>query len=106
MAAGTSMVSVTGETGYKVQSSRELYNANGKLISKSKEAYSVYSKRDQVVVVGTKVAEKKQEKPAEEKKQEETKPANGDQESGNQDNNSGGDNANGDNAGGGNDDAA
>lgn len=106
MAAGTSMVSVTGETGYKVQSYRELYDANGKLISKNKEAYSVYSKRDQVVVVGTKVAEKKQEKPAEEKKQEETKPANGDQESGNQDNNSGGDNANGDNAGGGNDDAA
>ena len=36
MAAGTSMVSVTGETGYKVQSYRELYDANGKLISKNK----------------------------------------------------------------------
>lgn len=70
MKAGTSMVSVTGETGYKVQSYRELYDSSGKRISKTKEAYSVYSKRDQVVVVGTKKEKKKTAKPAPKKKKE------------------------------------
>ena len=70
MKAGTSMVSVTGETGYKVQSYRELYDSSGKRISKTKEAYSVYSKRDQVVVVGTKKEKKKPAKPAPKKKKE------------------------------------
>ncbi len=59
MAEGTSVVSVTGENGYKVQSYREFYDGNGKLISKTKEAYSVYSKRNQVVKVGTKKKETK-----------------------------------------------
>ena len=68
--AYTSMVSVTGETGYKVQSYRELYDSSGKRISKTKEAYSVYSKRDQVVVVGTKKEKKKPAKPAPKKKKE------------------------------------
>ena len=106
MAAGSSLVSVTGETGYKVQSYRERYDASGKRISKNKEAYSVYSKRDQAVVVGTKVAQKKQEKPAKPKKQEQKKSDSGDQESTNQNNNSGEDNANEDNAGGESNDAA
>lgn len=65
MEVGTSILMVTGETGYKVQSYRELYDGDGKLISKKKEAYSVYSQRDEVVMVGTK-------EPEQEKKEEET----------------------------------
>lgn len=61
MAVGTSVVSQTGETGYKVQSYRELYDGHGKLISKKKEAYSFYTKRDKVIKVGAKAAEKKKD---------------------------------------------
>lgn len=74
MAVGTSVVSQTGETGYKVQSYRELYDASGKLISKTKEAYSVYTKRNEVIKVGAKAAEKKTDKKkSDEKKSDETK---------------------------------
>lgn len=103
MAAGTSVVSAAGENGYKVQTYRELYDASGNLISKTEEAYSVYSKRDQVVLVGTKV-EKKQEK---KKATEQNSKAQNDT---GQDNNTGEDtdageasNTDGDNAGGGGD---
>lgn len=57
---GYSAVTTVGENGYKVQTYRELYDGNGKLISKNKEAYSVYTKRDQVITVGAK--KKKQPK--------------------------------------------
>ena len=57
---GKTKVDVTGYTGAKAQSYRKVYKA-GVLISNEKEAYSAYSKRDKIVLVGTK------------KKQEETK---------------------------------
>lgn len=59
---GYSAVTTTGENGYKVQTYRELYDGNGNLISKNKEAYSVYSKRDQVVTVGAKQNQKPKKK--------------------------------------------
>lgn len=58
---GYSVVTETGENGSKVQTYRELYDGNGEQISRTKEAYSVYTRRDQVVTVGTKKAEKKKE---------------------------------------------
>lgn len=51
--AGITQVSVSGETGYKARSYRKVYDANGNLISSEVEANSTYSKRDQVVLVGT-----------------------------------------------------
>ena len=46
----------------KVQTYRELYDGNGKLISRTKESFSVYTRRNQVVTVGTKKAEQKKKK--------------------------------------------
>ena len=62
--AGYRQVTVTPYTGYRVQTYKERYDADGKLISKDKCAYSTYQKRDQTVVVGTKKApEPKTSKP-------------------------------------------
>lgn len=58
---GKEKVDVTGYSGAKAQTYRKVYDANGKLISTTKEAYSVYKRRDKVVLRGT-------------KKKEETKP--------------------------------
>jgi vancomycin resistance protein YoaR len=51
---GETKVSVSGVTGAKAQTYRSVYASDGTLISKTAEAYSVYSKKDQVVLVGTK----------------------------------------------------
>lgn len=58
---GKEKVDVTGYSGAKAQTYRKVYDKNGKLISSTKEAYSVYKRRDKVVLRGT-------------KKKEETKP--------------------------------
>lgn len=50
---GKTKVKTSGETGYTVQTYRNVYK-NGKLISTTKEAYSSYKKRDKVVLRGTK----------------------------------------------------
>ena len=62
---GYSAVTEEGENGSRVQTYRELYDGNGKLISRTKESFSVYTRRDQVVTVGTK-------KPKTEKKKDTT----------------------------------
>jgi vancomycin resistance protein YoaR len=54
MEAGKQTTSVVGETGYKVQTYRSLYDGNGNLISTTEESYSNYKRRDKVVLVGTK----------------------------------------------------
>lgn len=54
MYVGESRKSVSGEPGGKVQTYRTVYDKDGKEISKEKEAYSVYTKRDAVYYVGTK----------------------------------------------------
>lgn len=59
---GYSAVTEEGENGSKVQTYRELYDGNGKLISRTKESFSVYTRRNQVVTVGTKKAEQKKKK--------------------------------------------
>ena len=59
---GYSAVTEEGENGSKVQTYRELYDGNGKLISRTKESFSVYIRRNQVVTVGTKKAEQKKKK--------------------------------------------
>ena len=41
-------------TGYKVQTYREIYDADGNLVSSTEEAYSYYKKRDKVIARGTK----------------------------------------------------
>ena len=51
-----------GENGSRVQTYRELYDGSGKLISRTKESFSVYTRRNQVVTVGTKKAEQKKKK--------------------------------------------
>ena len=51
---GKTKVQTSGYTGATAQSYRYVYDKNGKLISKTKEAYSKYKKRDKVVLVGTK----------------------------------------------------
>ena len=51
---GEEKTSVVGETGYKVQTYRNLYDGDGNLISTTEEAYSNYKRRDKVVLVGTK----------------------------------------------------
>ena len=53
---GKRKVDVSGYNGAKAQSYRKVYKA-GVLISSEKEAYSAYSKRDKVVLVGTKKKE-------------------------------------------------
>lgn len=59
---GYSAVTEEGENGSKVQTYRELYDGSGKLISRTKESFSVYTRRNQVVTVGTKKAEQKKKK--------------------------------------------
>lgn len=59
---GYSTVTEEGENGSKVQTYRELYDGSGKLISRTKESFSVYTRRNQVVTVGTKKAEQKKKK--------------------------------------------
>ncbi|MCD7919449.1 MAG: VanW family protein [Clostridiales bacterium] len=54
MYEGETSVKVEGETGYKVQTYRSIYDAEGNLLSTTEEAYSVYRKRDEVLLVGTK----------------------------------------------------
>ena len=51
---GKTVVEQTGYTGYKVQTWRYVYDSDGNLISDDEEAYSVYSKRNKIVRVGTK----------------------------------------------------
>ena len=51
---GKEKVEVTGYNGAKAQTYRYVYDKNGKLISSNKEAYSVYKRRDKVVLRGTK----------------------------------------------------
>ncbi|MCD8146059.1 MAG: VanW family protein [Clostridiales bacterium] len=51
---GTSTVTQKGENGYKVQTYRQVYDSDGNLLSETEEAYSVYSKHDEIVYVGTK----------------------------------------------------
>ena len=58
---GKEKVITSGYSGAKAQSYRKVYDANGKLISSKKEAYSVYKSRDKVVLRGTK---KKKETPS------------------------------------------
>lgn len=62
---GYSAVTEEGENGSRVQTYREIYDGNGKLISRTKEALSVYTRRNQVVTVGTKKAETKKTKKTE-----------------------------------------
>jgi hypothetical protein len=48
--AGTTKVSVTPYTGYKVVTYRNLYNGSGTLISSTQEAVSTYKTRDKVIL--------------------------------------------------------
>ena len=64
---GYSAVTEAGENGSRVQTYRELYDGSGKLISRTKESFSVYTRRDQVVTVGTKKAETKKKDKTEKK---------------------------------------
>ncbi len=57
MEAGTTKVTSSGHTGYKVQTYRYVYDADGNLVSQSEEAYSSYRMTPKVVRVGTKVVE-------------------------------------------------
>ena len=59
---GYSAVTEEGENGSRVQTYRELYDGSGKRISRTKESFSVYTRRNQVVTVGTKKAEQKKKK--------------------------------------------
>ena len=59
---GYSAVTEEGENGSKVQTYRELYDGSGQRISRTKESFSVYTRRNQVVTVGTKKAEQKKKK--------------------------------------------
>jgi len=52
LAPGTEVVKTSAYTGYKVQTYRSLYDGDGKLISKTKEAYSYYKARNRVVLRG------------------------------------------------------
>lgn len=60
MEEGKKKVDVTGYNGAKAQTYRKVYK-NGKLISSKKEAYSVYSRRDKIVLIGTKKKEEKKD---------------------------------------------
>ena len=46
-----------GHTGYKVQSYRHVYDANGNVVYEGKESLSSYKMTPKVIHVGTKVAE-------------------------------------------------
>ena len=52
MAPGTEQVTQSAYTGHKVQTYRELYDGEGNLISKTKEAYSYYKSRNRIVTRG------------------------------------------------------
>lgn len=60
---GKTKTKTSGYNGAKAQSYRYVYDKNGKLISSNKEAYSVYKKRDKVVLRGTKPVETPTEDP-------------------------------------------
>ncbi|MCD8334876.1 MAG: VanW family protein [Clostridiales bacterium] len=51
---GESTVTQKGENDYKVQTYRQIYDSDGNLLSETEEAYSSYSKHDEIVYVGTK----------------------------------------------------
>ena len=51
---GEEEVSVTGITGYKVQTYRTVYDENGEVIYSGAESVSVYDKRNKVILRGTK----------------------------------------------------
>ncbi len=53
VAAGSTKVSVTPYTGYKVEAYRCVYSGDGTLISRTYESTSTYSKRDQVILVNS-----------------------------------------------------
>lgn len=55
--AGTTQVADKGHTGYKVQSYRHVYDANGNVVYEGKESLSSYKMTPKVIHVGTKVAE-------------------------------------------------
>ncbi|MCD8368429.1 MAG: VanW family protein [Clostridiales bacterium] len=74
MYEGETSVKVEGETGYKVQTYRSVYDAEGNLISTTEEAYSVYTKRDEVLLVGTK--EKEEEKKSSDNSDSDSKKSN------------------------------
>lgn len=65
MRKGKTRVSQAGSDGYRVQTYRKVYD-DGKLISKEKEAYSVYTPHEEIVYVGTKEKKVKEETPASE----------------------------------------
>lgn len=52
LAPGTEVVKTSAYTGYKVQTYRALYDGQGNLISKNKEAYTYYKARNRVVLRG------------------------------------------------------
>lgn len=54
---GQEVVEDSGHTGCKVQTYREVYDADGNLVSKTEESYSSYIMTNEVVRVGTKVKE-------------------------------------------------
>lgn len=60
---GEEVIEDKGHTGYKVQSYRLVYDGDGNLVSKEKEAYSVYLMTKQVVRVGTKPVPEEPEVP-------------------------------------------
>jgi cobyric acid synthase len=53
MLRGTSAVVVSGQDGYEVQTYRKIRDKKGKVISKKKEAYSLYKSTDTVIAEGT-----------------------------------------------------
>lgn len=55
--AGTTQVADKGHTGYKVQSYRHVYDANGNVVYEGKESLSSYKMTPKIIHVGTKVAE-------------------------------------------------
>lgn len=59
--AGTEQVRQSGYTGCTVQTYREVYDADGTLLSTAAEARSVYRKRDKIVLRGTKTPPEEEE---------------------------------------------
>ena len=52
LAPGERVVDTTPYTGYTVNTYRQLYDGEGKLISETFEAYSKYNKRNRIIHVG------------------------------------------------------
>ena len=52
LAAGTTKVKTSPYTGFKVETYRNLYDADGKLISSKREAVSDYKVRNQIILKG------------------------------------------------------